>query len=730
MFQNSKNNRTLIAAFVTITALVLSIGLAQSAAPNARARLAKGPTLAETHEIFVFQVGIDKYTSPTVPKLNGCVQDVLDMKQLLMSKKFNVPADHFLTLTDGQATHQAIIDGFRKQLIGNANTHRNAVFIFQYSGHGSQVKDRNGDKADGLDSTFVPVNSRDLDGSNFDVVDDEIRELFDELSQYTSNIVFIIDACHSGNPTRGAGKTRGIPADARAQPEEKSKPPSTRGPQLRGADLTAMLPRDLRYVSIASTKSDELANEKTVEVANEQTKSNGALTYCLLEALQKANPETTYRQLMADVANAVTTNYPDQHPQVEGDIGRPVFGGSATREDPFIEIEGDIKDDTITIKAGSAQGIGPGTIVALYDPDALHLVGDDKKLATGTITHVTGPFTSTVKLNTTRGITSKAKVVMVSPDFGSVKTRVAFAKELSTRPRNAVDTKGQLTDLLIDKKTGKENTPSIKLVGEVNLDVPRERDNNWDVIVKQIKFSDLHLTTKELKSCPGKESAAKPQSPTRSADRAVYVIAGPDGHRPLFDFFAELDDPTGAQKIADALEHLANQRSLRAVSNRTSKLNGGIRINVLRVYGNFCINPLKIDKEEEVELSKDQQDYAFDQGEVFRFEIENQSSEDLYVTLFEISTDGSIKIWYPDKGATVRIPQGGKVKPNIILRTTDPAGYDTFKVIASTDPRGPSDFAFLEQAGVTARTEGLSIGTLPNWTTSQVNFVISNRVKN
>lgn len=105
------------------------------------------------------------------------------MKSSLI-KKFNVPANHFLTLTDEQATHDAIIAGFRKQLIENAKAHRDALVIFQYSGHGSQVKDRTGSKADGLDSTLVPVNSRDLKGSYFDIVDDEIRELFDELSQY------------------------------------------------------------------------------------------------------------------------------------------------------------------------------------------------------------------------------------------------------------------------------------------------------------------------------------------------------------------------------------------------------------------------------------------------------------------------------------------------------------------------------------------------------------------
>jgi hypothetical protein len=180
-----------------------------------------------------------------------------------LDQEVHVPANHFLTLTDQQATHDAIIAGFRKQLIENARSHREAMVIFQYSGHGSQVQDRTGNKADGRSSTLVPVNSRDIKGSYFDVVDDEIRELFEELSQYTSNIAFIIDACHSGNPTRGAGKTRGIPDDDRPQPSQPSRPGATRGGSpLRGGDLIAMLPRDQRYVAIAATLPGEVANEK------------------------------------------------------------------------------------------------------------------------------------------------------------------------------------------------------------------------------------------------------------------------------------------------------------------------------------------------------------------------------------------------------------------------------------------------------------------------------------
>jgi Caspase domain/Domain of unknown function (DUF4384) len=656
-------------------------------------------------ETFVFQVGIDKYISPKVPKLDGCVQDVLDMKSLLI-KKFNVPPNRFLTLTDRQATHDAIISGFRKQLIDNAKAHRNALVIFQYSGHGSQVKDRSGNKADGLDSTLVPVDSRDLKGSYFDIVDDEIRELFEELSQYTSNIVFIIDACHSGNPTRGAGKTRGLPEDDRPQPPEPPSRQSTRGgPQLRGGEMTAMLPRDQRYVAIAATLPHELANEKSFP---EIPKANGALTFYLLKALERAKPETTYRQLMAEVANSVTSAYPSQHPQAEGDLGRPIFGGAANREDPFVEIK-DVKGDLMTIKAGSAQGIAPGTIVAVYAPDAISLSGNDKKLATGILSTVE-PFTSTVKLTAMSPIPLQAKVAIVCPDFGSIRTRVAIASEAVRGASRTMDVKSTLPTLL-------EPSRSLTLVGDVDLNAPNTRGINWDVVVKRVKFSEWFGHAATITS-------------DRSADREVYILAGVDATRPLFDFFVELDDAEGPKKIAAALNHLANQRSLRAITNPTSNLEGGIRINLFRVTGNVVNGKLTIEKEEAINPPVDAQEYSFDQGELLRLQIENQSSADLYLTLFNISTDGSIQILYPPTGAAISLPKGAKVKPDsLIFRLGGPAGLETYKIIASTEKKGPSDYAFLQQSAVTRSSGTVSLATVSDWTTAQLNILISDKVK-
>jgi len=93
-----------------------------------------------------------------------------------------------------------------------------------------------------------------------------------------------IPAIRRGAPERVAAflKIRGRSCGNR-------KPSATRGgPQLRGGELTAMLPRDQRYVAIAATLPHELANEKDFP---EIHRANGALTFYLLKALERARPE-------------------------------------------------------------------------------------------------------------------------------------------------------------------------------------------------------------------------------------------------------------------------------------------------------------------------------------------------------------------------------------------------------------------------------------------------------
>jgi hypothetical protein len=67
-------------------------------------------------------------------------------------------------------------------------------FVFQYSGHGSWVPDRNGDEIDGRDEVLV------MHDFNY-VQDDDLYPLFAGRA-FGSRVVTLSDSCHSGSVNR------------------------------------------------------------------------------------------------------------------------------------------------------------------------------------------------------------------------------------------------------------------------------------------------------------------------------------------------------------------------------------------------------------------------------------------------------------------------------------------------------------------------------------------------
>jgi hypothetical protein len=665
---------------------------------------------------FALQVGIDDYQY--VGKLDGCVQDILDMKPVL-TRKFGFPEENILMLTNKQATHEAIIAAFKTHLIENARKHPNAIVVFQYSGHGSQADDGNGDEGDSLDETLVSVDSRDPQNKVFDVTDDELNNLFEQLSQYTSNITFILDSCHSGSATRGETKVRRVAKDVRPQPAQPPSPSSRSTSQARDGEKVDVLPRNERYVTISGSRSTEVSNERRGGLGR---KTNGAMTFHLIRALQRAKPETTYRELMAEVANAVTLEFPAQHPQIEGDIRRNVLGGAADREDPFIKITA-VKGKMVTLEAGAAQALKVGTPVAIYAPDARRLAGDEKKLAIGTMTKVSA-LTSTVELLEAKAIPTNAKAVLMAPNFGSARVRLALDVTAAGDPAARI-----IAGVREELKTSKTiEVVDARVTGAANA----ATESRWEVALLHGKFGDVFKDKGSIAPAAEGENAALPEA---GAD--VCYLAGGDGF-PLFGFFVRPNDPRGAQKIAMALEHLAKQRTLKALSNLARAGGQAFRITPVRVFGSATDEGFNVEREEVA--SADQLDYDFDQGAYFKFQIENLSGKDMYVTLFDLSTDGSIQILYPPAGAADLLKAGAKITTQSVFVTTGPAGYETFKIIATTDR---SDFTFLtvdavsrdplaklmEGALLRPRSGVVKVAGVDDWTTAQIDFAISENKK-
>jgi Caspase domain len=138
------------------------------------------------------------------------------MKATLASKRFGF--DHITVLFNEDATHSRIEKAFKKLASEVKGKHGAYVYIY-YSGHGSQTPDLNGDEKqfrdlhDNLlpsyDQTWVTYGSRlkkgetpppgykDID--NFDILDDEISQWFNDMAAGCAQVVFVSDSCHSGS---------------------------------------------------------------------------------------------------------------------------------------------------------------------------------------------------------------------------------------------------------------------------------------------------------------------------------------------------------------------------------------------------------------------------------------------------------------------------------------------------------------------------------------------------
>ena len=132
--------------------------------------------------------------------------DVTITKEVLLRNGFD--QDNIITLINEEATFSAI-DTAIENLIALSKS-RDIVYI-QFSGHGQQITDLDGDEDDGFDECWVPYDAYKTYKSGVyegqrHFTDDR---LFGSLSRLRSRIgssgkiVVISDACHSGSGSRG-----------------------------------------------------------------------------------------------------------------------------------------------------------------------------------------------------------------------------------------------------------------------------------------------------------------------------------------------------------------------------------------------------------------------------------------------------------------------------------------------------------------------------------------------
>ncbi len=150
-------------------------------------------------------VGLDTYRDARVPKTPGGAEDARKLAATLR-QRFGFDEAAIMVLTDEQATAERIISEFQSWLVDGTDF-GDRVF-FHYAGHGSQLKDDNGDEDDGWDETLAPYDVDPKTGEH-QIRDDTLDSLIAQLSGRRAVLLF--DSCHSGTMTRGLPKLTGFP---------------------------------------------------------------------------------------------------------------------------------------------------------------------------------------------------------------------------------------------------------------------------------------------------------------------------------------------------------------------------------------------------------------------------------------------------------------------------------------------------------------------------------------
>ncbi|MBV6483106.1 MAG: hypothetical protein DIKNOCCD_02873 [bacterium] len=140
-------------------------------------------------------VGIDRYQNQRIPPLRGCVMDAEAYRDLLINK-FGFSSGDVVILTNDQARKDILLQSLKN--LGEGTT-GGEVRVFAFAGHGTRVKDSNGDEGPGdeYDEALVPY---DAESSSTLLIDDEIHEVLQKASRGQWTI--LLDCCHSGTGTK------------------------------------------------------------------------------------------------------------------------------------------------------------------------------------------------------------------------------------------------------------------------------------------------------------------------------------------------------------------------------------------------------------------------------------------------------------------------------------------------------------------------------------------------
>ena len=147
-------------------------------------------------------IGLGEQQDKAWNKINGD-KDVPLVQAMLKNAGFK----SVMTLINRQATKAGVVWAFKRM---TASCKQGDVVYIHYSGHGQQMTDVHNDEKDGLDECWIPYDACRKASATYHgekhLTDDELNVYLNAIRNKIGakgKLLVVIDACHSGDGTRG-----------------------------------------------------------------------------------------------------------------------------------------------------------------------------------------------------------------------------------------------------------------------------------------------------------------------------------------------------------------------------------------------------------------------------------------------------------------------------------------------------------------------------------------------
>lgn len=242
-------------------------------------------------------MGINSYAN--FPSLRGCLGDTFDLARQLVNWCGCKHEEIRLLLNQDCASENIRLS---IQLLAEESEFGD-VPIIHYSGHGSQIKDKNGDEEDQLDEIICPSDIN-FDDQDTYITDDNLNELFKPFREKDIVPIVIMDCCHSGTNIRSINLS---------QPRYITPPDLYYQSRYRTMKVKQIAADETRNILLAACQPDETAAEAELD-----GELRGAFTYCLCRTIELHQGKLSYLELIEKTDQLMTYYGFPQTPCIEG----------------------------------------------------------------------------------------------------------------------------------------------------------------------------------------------------------------------------------------------------------------------------------------------------------------------------------------------------------------------------------------------------------------------------